>query len=446
MLLPVYILLSKFAKFARCPIVICIVFFCANYAKASDHKDDAVTIAARVTEINHKKIYYLIERVHYRLKPGDTLSTIIYNRGAAGRKPFYLYSVSGWLKINTKLNPDIRNWNRVMPGTTLLIEYPRIVVKAEYERYLVAAVTIPMTPKVLGETTPMRSEAPMPPPGQPIAEAPVPPPEQPIAEAPMPPPAMSRTEVPEKSKSTLSIRAPFLKTTEAAWKKTTELTAGGYAGIRYGHSLSLDSSNPLLAEMRFFGLLAEIRQGFLSGFRFFLDGSADISAEVDGQPLSLRWQRMLVAYAFEFHAPSVVDFIHVIPKIGRYTLDGLLPLGRRADASMIIHHFSVKKALSLGIEGDAELVSKDFTLRLWGASDFSGIGIKAVESVSSERMGIDLFLKGPRFKFFEAPLNIAYLIFMSNEVIKVKGRDIEVGDFTVLYQVPYAGIGLTSQW
>ncbi len=61
----------------------------------------------------------------YIVRPDDTLSTILFDRGVDGSAPGrVLYGRSGWLKRNQDLNKQIKNWKSLKPGQKIELILP----------------------------------------------------------------------------------------------------------------------------------------------------------------------------------------------------------------------------------------------------------------------------------------------------------------------------------
>ena len=61
----------------------------------------------------------------YKIQQGETLSSILYSKGVHGGS--HLYGTAGndgYVTENKELNPQIKNWNALHPGTVIKIKYP----------------------------------------------------------------------------------------------------------------------------------------------------------------------------------------------------------------------------------------------------------------------------------------------------------------------------------
>jgi hypothetical protein len=178
--------------------------------------------------------------------------------------------------------------------------------------------------------------------------------------------------------------------------------------------------------------------------RLYWEKAPKVEATVDGDDRSFAWQRLLLGWAFQIESPWLVDNFHVTPKIGRYTVAASLPDSAGGGSSQ---DFDVPGALGFGLEVDAELARFWYIARGWAAQDFSSsfVGKSDRDGVTSRRLGLDLFLKGPGFTLGSTRLSMSYLAFVMNESITLTGHD-DTGTFELGLQTAYAGLGASLSW
>ena len=230
---------------------------------------------------------------------------------------------------------------------------------------------------------------------------------------------------------------------EGVFQGVSASTASGYLGVRYGYSLA-PKAEPLLPKVMFFGLLAELRDGVLDGVKIYFDKSPTVADKFDGQEISLGWQRFLLAYAFKFETPFLVDTIHVAPKLGRYTLNAKFPAAGAAPGSAP-QSLNIAGALGTGIEVDLEVAKFWYIIRGWAAQDVS-LGSKDRDSVVSRRFGLDLFVKGSGISLGGGGrLSVSYLGFYVTESIVMHGK-VKNEKFNISIDNSYVGLGTSLSW
>lgn len=237
----------------------------------------------------------------------------------------------------------------------------------------------------------------------------------------------------------------------------------GFVGLRYGKQIL--TGNKLLERTSFFGLLLEVRAGPLSGLQYFYDVlPPTILQETSVKDLavqsSLSWTRHVLGYTFRLPFPFLLDSVTLTPKVGIWNLHARIPgaadaLGRIDE----LRAFDISKALSVGAEFGGEILVSRAAIRPWGGLDagFSPLGDK--KRVTSRRVGLDLYVAGPRLAFLGATVRFAALGFLFVENVSLTSDDenraeaVENADGVkrtvarrIEYSAGYAGLGLALSW
>jgi hypothetical protein len=240
-----------------------------------------------------------------------------------------------------------------------------------------------------------------------------------------------------------SIWDSFKPGMESFLSGVSDTTASGYLGTRYAHSLALN--DPLMSQVSLFGLIFEMRGSWLDGLRLYYDLLSKAEAPLAGDTQSLEMSRILAAYAFDIDIDLWFDKIHLVPRVGQYNLSARLPGGIHFfSREILLKNFAVDNALATGAEVDIEKSSLFYILRAWYAQDLSLGG--GAGGVTSQRMGIDAFLKGSGFSLLGQNLSTSYLAFVANESLTLKDEDETLGSYSINLSIPYAGLGLSLSW
>lgn len=448
-----------------------------------------IALSTCIKTIDHTKITYIIYRESYVFKKGENLSELLYKRSLAGRRGFELYSRDRWLQKVMALNPKVTSWSNITPGTEIILEYPKRLGEGDANPFdakvaqdtciknsiaeeqidhqsqkeeekksaeTEAVVSAQKTAEIkahqdvvdnaqdrkIEEITALPKESIQQIPKEVLAEKLT---EEKLAE--LSPEAMEK--IPQEVVVEKAEDSSFFDSIKPGMGKLFEAlpddTASGYIGLRYGNSFAKAADDPLASKVKEVGVLAEFRRGPLSGTRLYVNNALKSKAQVGANELSLQWQKISLGYAFEFKAPFLVDLIHLTPKLGRYTLDANLLVETEVPGEFVSHHYSVGKGIATGLEVDAEFASLFYVLRGWAAKDFSGVGLKAAERVTSTRYGLDLFLKSSGINLGGRKVSIAYLAFISSESVQLQGED-DLGPYDITLYIPFAGLGLGIQW
>ncbi len=234
--------------------------------------------------------------------------------------------------------------------------------------------------------------------------------------------------------------------------------ASGYIGMRYGKQII--ANDALLKQTSFIGLLLELRGGPLSGLRIYYDKVPKTEAEIDGQQTSIEWSRLIVGKSWSFNLGLVFDALTVTPKIGQWSLQGILPADYDEGGTVLeTKDFTVSRALSLAMEIGLEKKSSWYLLRGWYSFDAAMSLGSSDSSVTSNRFGVDMFwTPGMSFHAFSAPIKVSLLGFYFFESVQLKDSSKKSESTTeneaegslvingVTYQNGYAGFGLALSW
>jgi hypothetical protein len=343
----------------------------------------------------------------YEVKASDTLSDILYSKGIGNHYPRVstsrLYGRGGWLEININKNSQIKSWNRLPIGTRIILVLPPVKVEPALEPV---------------------SELPQNELGTPVGE-------------PAQPEVIESTSIEPKPAESQG------RLLEDLAKKVPRV----YLGVRYAWSLS---SDPLLTKLRQWGVLLEVREGLVSGLRVYADIIPKVSSKNGDFDNSLGWRRLVLGRAFEWAPGYGVDRLHLIPKIGTYSLTASLPR-RTLNGDSISENFDVRNALSLGGEVDAEFVILESLMRVWFGQDFSTSRLDAggKRSVNSKTFGLMTFVGGYSTNVIEKSMSVHPMFFIYNEQIDIEGTDPSLlgpADYQISLSAPYAGAGVAVKW
>lgn len=232
------------------------------------------------------------------------------------------------------------------------------------------------------------------------------------------------------------------------FKNINNKTASAYASVRYGISLLAKDTDPLLSQAKFVGALLEARGGIFSGLRLLYETVPQVTSEVEGREQSIGWRKIQLGWAFEFKSPFIFDHFHLTPRLGAYALQAKVPIGRDDDNALLIYDVNVANAVALGLEGDAEIARFFYIIRLWAGQDFSlrNLGGSKDSDAVSTRYGLDLFLKGPGFLAGSTPLSLSFLVFVADESVQIGQYVDDEKLFSIGFDIPYAGLGLSLTW
>jgi hypothetical protein len=399
---------------------------------------------------------YELRWLLYTVRRGDTISEILHRLGIGqDHGPFRLFGAGKGLARVLELNRAVlRDGGSLVPGQRLVVEVP-VAIKAPQ-----SIKSEPPAPPLTTTTPKSKVEDPQ---NQPV-KAIITLPKEEIAKI---PPEILGEKLTDEAIADLTpeenAKIPGPVREEKAWdfslldtlkpgaseffSELKQATAAAYVGFRYGISIA-EPESKLAAKLRLYSFLAEIRGGVLTGLRFYYDIVPMVSAEVDGQSQAIGWRRALLGWAFEFGPLAIIDKLHLTPKLGRYTVDSRLLLGENSAGEPVVGDLRIREGLSTGLEADVELAAFFYIVRLWAARDVSDLGIAKApaETVSSTRLGLDLFLKGPGFGHFGGKASLHYLLFAYNEQVTLKGRHPDADHSVITLEIPFAGFGLSLAW
>ena len=376
----------------------------------------------------------------------DLASLLQRSGGTEALKQFKMDGREGLLALNRRINPSVKAWSPIAGGTSIIIAFPRP------EGDIKESSILSQTPKSTAldwtvegktdansastESAAKRSIKPAAPSSVhrlAIVDAP-------ILERTSRRKRIANPQVEEKAWD-ISIFDAMKPGMEGVFQGVASSVAAGYFGVRYGAPIVID--NPLLRKMSFFGLMAEIRGGAVGGLRIYWEKAPLVSTIVNGEEQRLGWQRHLLGWAVQIESPWLVDYVHVTPKLGRYSASASLPLAGETSG---LQNVEVPGAMGLGLEIDAELARFWYILRGWAARDFSKIpfGNRDRDSVASTRLGVDLFLKGSGFSLGASRASMTYLLFMVNENFTLTSPSNNVSALDV--STAYLGLGASVSW
>ena len=233
-----------------------------------------------------------------------------------------------------------------------------------------------------------------------------------------------------------------------------QTAASGYFGLRYGKQLL--TGDLLLERASMYGLLVEVRSGPLNGLKFYYDKFPKTSGESNGSTLGLEWSRLVLGKSFAFKIPLLINRVELTPKLGRYFLQSMMPIDTADNGDVIsTQEFNVRNQPSFSLEVAAERASKNYTARLWYATDraIAFLPIVGSSAVSAERFGADLFLNsGLNFQTFGIDYVLNILVFGSYEnlaLVDLKAGDLQAGEISVSgiqLRSAYSGLGIVINW
>lgn len=221
---------------------------------------------------------------------------------------------------------------------------------------------------------------------------------------------------------------------------------GGFVGTRYGVSLIKDKE--LLQKMRSYSLLLEIRGGLFAGLRSYWDLIPEVKTKDQGVEESLRISRLSAGWGYDFDLPAVFDTIGFVLKVGATDVDGKVIIATD-DTTFLTTPLRMKNALNLGLEVGLEKDFEDTLLRLWAASDLSGVvNISKTGQARSLRAGADLYRK---VFDFSNKYSFGILAFTHFEKLSFElAKDQEVANVAafegISYNIVFAGLGVTMNW
>jgi hypothetical protein len=232
---------------------------------------------------------------------------------------------------------------------------------------------------------------------------------------------------------------------------------GGYVGLRYGLSMVLD--DPLLAETSFYGLLVNIKQGFMEGFTFFYDSSPSVSiTDPAGNENHINWGRFNIGYGFDVKLSDLK--FDVTPKLGVLNWDSRLS-ALTASGDWIPFDLKLDNAINVGVELGIELLIPLLSTRAWIGSD-GAVGVfnqLTQSSVSSFRGGLDAYYTlGPIFTDGIREYGVALLGFMffdwvtisnpsnSTVLVQTPDEDYDTNLEKLEYISTFMGVGISLTW
>ena len=223
----------------------------------------------------------------------------------------------------------------------------------------------------------------------------------------------------------------------------------GYIGARIGREL-IDPATAVIPPSTIISVLAEVRKGFASGLRLYVDWVPVHGATANGEKLWVGYYRVLAGYSFGLKIPYVVDRLEIAPKIGGWSVNSRLPVFASPDSEEVLYRpFNLSFALGFGFEASAVWEGPKYILRLWHGRDISNpltkiAGIK--RKVLSSRSGIDAVFKGPPVELFGNKWRLGYLAFGYHESLTFAQKSNEAGSFELEFTSSYAGGGLSLSW
>lgn len=229
--------------------------------------------------------------------------------------------------------------------------------------------------------------------------------------------------------------------------------ASGYAGIRYG--LSMTSGDPIVSKSNMIGIFTEVRGGPLEGLRWYWDFAPRTEASVGEENLHFEWSRPTFGWSFGLEMDGMITRMDAVPKIGWMNLDARVGIPKNDETGAVqTEDFLMENSLAIGIEVGIESQTTWFLMRLWGASDGAGIfnDLPGAGSITSLRGGIDAYidLLNP-LDSFDASL----LVFVLGERISLSRNASENTELAaetgvnlegLAYNLAFLGVGMTLQW
>lgn len=222
--------------------------------------------------------------------------------------------------------------------------------------------------------------------------------------------------------------------------------ARGYVGFRYGYPITKGEN--LITKSSMVGILAEVRGGPLEGLRWYWDFAPETKEVVNGQEYSFTWSRPTLGWSFGLNMNWFINRIDLTPKIGLMDFDGKVRV--TTATGDVPAQFRLKNSSNFGIEMGVESIAPWFLLRLWGASDVSGVlDLGGSGTVTSLRGGVDTY-----WDFYKVSdyFDLTVLVFMFGEKLSLTQDESETVANTNLklegisYNLAFFGAGLILTW
>lgn len=222
--------------------------------------------------------------------------------------------------------------------------------------------------------------------------------------------------------------------------------AGGYVGFRYGHPITVGQD--IISKSAMIGILVEVRGGPLEGLRWYWDFAPETIQVLDGQKYSVTWSRPSLGWSFGLNINWIIDRIDLTPKLGLMDFDGTVPVP--TTTGNVPAKFRLKNSSNIGFELGVETQAPGVLIRLWGASDASGVlDLGGTGRVTSLRGGVDTYWDAYKISSY---FDLAVLVFMFGERLSLaKESDDAVGDTNLKlqglsYNLAFFGAGLVLTW
>lgn len=226
--------------------------------------------------------------------------------------------------------------------------------------------------------------------------------------------------------------------------------ASGYVGARFGYPITKGDS--IISRSMMVGILAEIRGGPFEGLRWYWDFAPEIKEKAsNGETLSFTWSRPSIGWSFGLNIPWFIKRIDVTPKLGVLDLDAKVPIDT-GNGSTVPGTFRMKNSTNLGLELGIEAPYPWFLVRLWGASDVSGIvDVGGSGTMTSLRGGLDTYWN---FYKISRYFDLSVLVFAFGERLSltqdekdkkvVSGTNLKIEG--VSYNLAFFGLGAVLTW
>ena len=242
----------------------------------------------------------------------------------------------------------------------------------------------------------------------------------------------------------------------ASAKDPSTKPLAGIAGFRYSHPLEKDLQTGMIAKTKIFSLLAELRYGRLKGLRAYIDYTPKAEGVVKetGAKTSIKFERYVFGYSFNFKPWDPKFSFNIIPKLGIWNLRSRLPLySTEVGNPPEVLPFDLKFKPSGTIDFDAEYEPfYNFVIRGYVAIGI-GIGISQDKNrtlVTSQRIGSDL-IWSPKMATAKFPFKVGYTVAYFQETNTLKRVDVPVdpdesfiGAFS--YHQNYLSGGVVVAW
>lgn len=286
----------------------------------------------------------------YKVKKHDNLSTVLYKLSQEYETPFCLYGRDAAVDRNQKLNPQIKDWHFLVPGTQLLLRFP--VLKEQD--------TVP-APAPVSEATPILE----PEPTSEVASTPEPVPTPEVAPIPEPAPP-AREEKKETMSADTHIRKPVVPRTPQ--RRRSPRKKQHYAmGVRYG--MSGDRDPVLLKESRFLGAFFLFNTPYVKKISIHYESILPSKDPSSAPPLSLGITRFAIAKDFTLW-PKKLPWLFTRARLSHVSLKATLPRG--AFEPYVIDPVHFTEPYNLGFQLGANFTYKRFAARPWFGMDVSG--------------------------------------------------------------------------